>query len=335
MTKSTSGMSRPLEATSVATSSRQLKLLNFPKAALLRRWSSNECRHTASTPSSSKTWVTSWHRLQDPVKMTADRARFRIPVASSASSSESESSPSPPLPLPLPPFLPLPPRAPNADSNADPFPFPFPLPFPPPPSRPPPALRCCSLSRVRSVCTRKLSFTCAGMNKYSRLRVAGVARVVVRSNKRATGFPLPPPPPPPPLNDDDDEASLRKRSMASDMVALKSRVCLFSEGGKHFRTFVSSGANPEERIRSASSSTRKRSRCSGGGLGPSKWSMSLPGVATTTCGRLFRARDWAVMSTPPITHSKRTPMGAPSAETCSPICSASSRVGVKMSANTP
>mmetsp|Transcript_79926 Transcript_79926/g.117086 ORF Transcript_79926/g.117086 Transcript_79926/m.117086 type:complete len:279 (+) Transcript_79926:754-1590(+) len=65
------------------------------------------------------------------------------------------------------------------------------------------------------------------------------------------------------------------------------------------------------------------------------WSASRPGVAITTCGRLHSSVAWRIMSSPPTTTVRRSPMDEPSAANCSSIWNASSRVGVSTSAKIP
>ena len=51
----------------------------------------------------------------------------------------------------------------------------------------------------------------------------------------------------------------------------------------------------------------------------SRWSTSLPGEHTMTCGFFDRATACVIISTPPISTVVRTPMGPPRASNCSAI----------------
>mmetsp|Transcript_22477 Transcript_22477/g.74117 ORF Transcript_22477/g.74117 Transcript_22477/m.74117 type:complete len:201 (-) Transcript_22477:19-621(-) len=81
---------------------------------------------------------------------------------------------------------------------------------------------------------------------------------------------------------------------------------------------------------SASSSTRYRTPFTEKPRVFCRWSTSRPGVPTTRCGRLASRIACCTMSTPPTTTATLTPIIEPSASSCSPICSASSRVGEMM-----
>lgn len=90
---------------------------------------------------------------------------------------------------------------------------------------------------------------------------------------------------------------LTSSSTESVMVAENSIVC--RDGGHDLMISVSSSANPSESIRSASSSTRM-SRASSVKEGElRRWSMSRPGVAMTTSGRVRRAASCDLTDNPP------------------------------------
>jgi hypothetical protein len=90
-------------------------------------------------------------------------------------------------------------------------------------------------------------------------------------------------------------------STESVIVAEKSIVC--RDVGHALMISASSSANPSESIRSASSNTRmsSASRMKAGEL--RMWSISRPGVAMTTSGRVRRAASWDLIDSPPILDS--------------------------------
>mmetsp|Transcript_7082 Transcript_7082/g.15455 ORF Transcript_7082/g.15455 Transcript_7082/m.15455 type:complete len:280 (+) Transcript_7082:318-1157(+) len=91
----------------------------------------------------------------------------------------------------------------------------------------------------------------------------------------------------------------------------------------------SCGTKPRSSIRSASSTTTYVHRESSVFFLASS-SVSRPGVATTTSGALRSASTCGALGTPPWRHTELTPHGWPKRTLSSWICTASSRVGARM-----
>ena len=121
------------------------------------------------------------------------------------------------------------------------------------------------------------------------------------------------------------------RSTAAGIVAEKQSV--WRSIGTRARIPSTCGANPMSSMRSASS--RTSSRIPPSETEPrSRWSMSRPGVATTTSGRLRSPLVCGPIGSPPTTvTTRRRPV--PRARSASAIWLASSRVGASTSPRRP
>ena len=120
-----------------------------------------------------------------------------------------------------------------------------------------------------------------------------------------------------------------KVSISGGIVAEKKRVCRFA--GNSFNMRRISCMNPMSNIRSASSKTKNSSAF----RLMKPWltrSCSRPGVATSICTPRLSSSVCGFCPTPPKMTACLNPVYLPYALKHSPICMASSRVGVRMSA---
>ena len=121
-------------------------------------------------------------------------------------------------------------------------------------------------------------------------------------------------------------------AISGGMVAVKNIVCRFF--GSSAITFLTSWMNPISSMRSASSSTKKASPSSR--IYPCACrSSSRPGVDTSISTPFFSISICAPGLIPPISTPQRYGRYLPYALIDSSICSASSRVGVSISARMP
>ena len=114
------------------------------------------------------------------------------------------------------------------------------------------------------------------------------------------------------------------RSISTGMVAEKSDMVL-SSGVRSSMNWMSS-MNPMSNMVSASSSTTCRTSFSS--TDPRlRWSMSLPGVATSISTPLFKASICTLIAWPPYIVATRMSVYLPNLRSSSVICMASSLVG--------
>src|SRR2546426_619873 len=128
---------------------------------------------------------------------------------------------------------------------------------------------------------------------------------------------------------DKRQTMLFSATISPEVVAENSIVWRLTGSAARMRR--TSGANPMSSIRSASSSTstssREKSTCP-----RSMWSRRRPGVATTMSAPCFSARVCGSIPTPPYTAAAVTRTCRPYVRALCNTCSASSRVGTRISA---
>ena len=121
-------------------------------------------------------------------------------------------------------------------------------------------------------------------------------------------------------------------SISEGMVAEKNKVC--RRAGISFNTFLISCMKPISSIRSASSNTKYSNPFNE--IQPCDCKSSKrPGVAINTCTPRFKASTCAFWGTPPKMTACFTPVYPAYWSKFSPICIASSRVGVSINALIP
>ena len=118
-------------------------------------------------------------------------------------------------------------------------------------------------------------------------------------------------------------------------VAEKSRVWRCGARGRYVMMASSSRAKPRSSSRSASSSTSERSVPASKSGVCSRCCSSRPGVATTSAMRATRDCSSTKSRLPPVSSAAESACRAPTLRKTSKIWSASSRVGVTMSAPSP